>query len=146
MLPHLEEKYTGYVNITYHEIYNHRIKEYRELGDDKMQKNDALMKREITGETHFEDLLQKIEDCVKNVASHKPHTPAQTVSIGFKIIDKYGFYNDDFRDWRRKSKLEKTWPIFKVHFARAFKETRDSKKTARNSGYANLVSQMWTDM
>ena len=104
------------------------------------------MKTEITGETHFEDLVQQIEDCVKNIASHNPYTPAQTVSIGFNIIDKCIFYSEDFRYWRRKSKLEKIWPTFKVHFSRAFKDTRDSNNTTRNSGCVNLVSQMQTDI
>ena len=107
-----------------------------------MQGNNALMKREITGETHFEYLVQQIEDCVDNVASQNPYTPAQTVSIGFKIMDKCGFYSDDCRDWKREDELDKTCPNCKVHFARAFKETRDSNETAGNSGYANLVSQM----
>ena len=37
-------------------------------------------------------------------------------------------------------------PNFKFHFARAFKDTRDSNKTTINSGYANIVSQMNNDM
>ena len=94
----LKKKYTGYFNSTYLDIYNHLIEEYGELSDDEMQENDALTKREITGETHFEDLLQQIEDCVENVASQNPYTPAHTVSMGFNIIDKCGFYSDDFRD------------------------------------------------
>ena len=73
------------------------------------------MKREITGETHFEDLVQKIEDCVENVASQNPYTPAHTVSMGFNIIDKCGFYSDNFRDWRRKSKLDKPGLLIKFN-------------------------------
>ena len=111
-----------------------------------MQENDALMKREITGETYFEDLVQQIEDCVENVASQNPYTAAQTVSIGFNIIDKCGFYSYDCRYWRRESNLDKTWPNFKVQFARAFKETRDSNKTAGNSGYANPAIQIQNHM
>ena len=75
----LKNKYTGYVNSMYLKIYNHLIEEYGELLNDKMQKNDALMKSEITGETHFEDLVQQIEDCVNNAASQNPYTPAHTV-------------------------------------------------------------------
>ena len=37
-------------------------------------------------------------------------------------------------------------PNFKFHFARAFKDTRDSNKTTINSGYVNIVSQMNNDM
>ena len=45
-----------------------------------------------------------------------------------------------------KNQSRKIWPTFKVHFARTFKETRDSNKTSGNSGYANIVRQMQTDM
>ena len=51
-----------------------------------MQENDALTKKEITGETHFEDLVQKIKDCVENVASQYLYTTAQAVSIDLNII------------------------------------------------------------
>ena len=90
--------------------------------------------------------MQQIEDCVKNVASKNLYTPAQTVLIGFNSIDKCGLYSEYFQDWRINAKLDKTRPTFKVHFGRAFKETRDSNKTAGNSGYANIVSQTQTDM
>ena len=63
-----------------------------------MQGNDTVMKSEITGETHFED--------VENVASQNIYTTAQTASIRFNIIDKCGFYSDNCRDWRRKAKLK----------------------------------------
>ena len=91
----LNKKYTGYDNSPYLDIYNHLIEEYVELLDDKMQENDALMKRKITDETHFEELVQQIKDCVKNEASQNLYTPAQTVSIGFNITEKRGFYSGD---------------------------------------------------
>ena len=75
----MKNKYTGYVNNTYLEIYDHLIEDYGELSDEKMQENDQLIKIEITGEMHFEDLVQQIEDCVNNAASQNPYTPAHTV-------------------------------------------------------------------
>ena len=41
----LKNKYTGYVNSMYLDIYNYLIEEYGELLDDKMQKNDVLTKK-----------------------------------------------------------------------------------------------------
>ena len=67
--PTLKKKYTGYVNSTYLDIYNHLIEEYGELPDEEIQENDTLIKWEITGKTRFEEFMQQIEDCVKNVAS-----------------------------------------------------------------------------
>ena len=93
----LKKKYTGCVNSTYLNIYNNLIEEYRELSDDIIQENIKLMKREITGETHFEDLVQNFEDWVENVDSQNLYTLAHMVSICSNIIDKCGFYNDNFR-------------------------------------------------
>ena len=104
------------------------------------------MKKEITGETHFEELVQQIEDCIENVASQNTYTPLQMVLIGFNIIYKCGFYREYCQYWRIKSKLDKTWPNFKFRFARVFKNTRDSNKTAINSGYADLVKKNQNDM
>ena len=53
------------------------------------------MQREITSETHFEDLVQQIQDCVDNMSFQNPYTPAQMASIGFKRIEKCVFYSDD---------------------------------------------------
>ena len=135
----LKNKYTRYVYVTYLEIYDHLVEEYGELLDGEMQENEALMKSDITDETQFGDLVQKIEDCVENVVSQNPYTPAQTVSIGFNIIYKCEFYSDDCQDCKRKANLDKTWPDFKVHFAGSFKKISDSNKTTGNSGFANLV-------
>ena len=110
----LKKKYTGYVNSTYLNIYNNLIEEYRELSDDIIQENIKLMKREITGETHFEDLVQQILSCVKNVASRNPYNPTQTVSVGFNVIYKCGFCSYNCQDWRRKDNPEK--PCLTLNF------------------------------
>ena len=56
----LKKKYTGYVNITNLKIYNHLIEEYGEFLDEKIQENDTLTKKEITGETQFNYLVQQL--------------------------------------------------------------------------------------
>ena len=41
-----------------------------------------------------------------------------------------------FKEWRRKSAVDKTWNHFKVHFAQAFKENREERANSGTRGYA----------
>ena len=59
--------------------------------------------------------------------------------MAYANIEKYGIYQDDCRNWSRKTQSEKTWGNFKAHFAWAFKETRRSSKTSRTKGYVAHV-------
>ena len=49
------------------------------------------MKKDINGETDFEDLVLQIEDAVENFASQNPYTDTQAVSIAFTIVKRCSF-------------------------------------------------------
>ena len=80
------------------------------------------------------------------------YSPAQIVSMAYANIEKCGFYQDDCRDWSRKTRSDKTWVKCKAHFVRAFKETRRSSRTSRTEGYVAYVhaaqanAELFTDM
>ena len=67
---------------------------------------------------------------------------AESVFIGSDCFygvhkhQKCGLYQDDCREWSRKTRSDKTWSNFKAHFARAFKETQKSSITSKTKGYA----------
>ena len=75
--------------------------------------------------------------------------------MAYANTEKCGLYQDDFWEWYRKPRLEKTWINFKAHFARAFKETRRSSITSKTKDYAEnvqsaqanaaLFTKMWQD-
>ena len=54
-------------------------------------------------------------------------------------IDKCGLYQDDCRNWSRKTRSDNTWGNFKAHLARGFKETRRSLQTSSTEGYVAHV-------
>ena len=88
-----------------------------------MQDIDQKMKEPISGETLFGDFVEKIKWNQEALAVQNPYSPAQIVSMAYADIDKCGLYQDNFRDWLRKTRSENTWGNFKAHFTRAFKET-----------------------
>ena len=60
-------------------------------------------------------------------------------SMGYAIIEKCGLYHDNFREWFRKTRSDKTWSNFKAHFDRTFKKTQTSSRISKTKGYAAHV-------
>ena len=97
------------------------------------------LKNPISGETLFEEYVEQIESNQEAVAVQNPYSPARIISMAYANIDKCGLYQDDYRDWSRKPRSEKTWVKFKTHFDQSFKETRISSETYRYEGYVAHV-------
>ena len=110
------------------------------------------MKEPISGETIFEEFIERIEWNQESVAVQNLYTPAHIVSMPFAIIQKCELYQDDFREWSRKQRLDKTWSNLKACFTSVFKETRRSSRTSETEGYAANVKStqanaaLFTDM
>ena len=64
-----------------------------------------------------------------------PYTHAHIFSMAYTNIEKFGLYQDDCREWSRKSRLKKTWSNFKTHFTRALMENQRSSRTSTTKGY-----------
>ena len=59
--------------------------------------------------------------------------------MAYANIEKCGIYQDNCREWSRKTRSDKTWINFKAQFAQDFKETRRYLKTSKTKGYAAHV-------
>ena len=72
--------------------------------------------------------------------------------MAFAKIDNCGLYQDDCRDWLRKTRSDKTWVNFKAHFARAFKKTKRTSRYSSTEGYvahenaAQANAELFTEM
>ena len=141
-----------FAKVTSLKILTHLIFEYAELEEEDIQEIDQKIKEPISGETLFEEFVKQIEWNQEAIAVQNPYYPAQIVSMAYSNIDKCGLYQDDCRDWLRKTQSDKTWGNFKTHFARAFKETRRSSRNSRNEVYAAHVhaaksnAELFTEM
>ena len=131
----LSSRIIGFTKVTSLEILTHLIFEYAKLEEEDIQEIDRNIKEPISGETLFEEFVEKIEWNQEAVAVQNPYSPSQIFSMAYANIEKCGLYQDYCRNWSRKPQSEKTWIKFKTQFARAFKETRRSSKTSRTEGY-----------
>ena len=137
----LKNRYTGFSGNSTLEILTHLWTTYGELSEDDARLNDLALKHKISGETHFESLVAQVEDHVEAVAVPNPYIPAQILLIAFNLVKDTGYYADGCKEWKRKVARDKTWPEFKIFFARDFKENCETKTQAKIGGFANNVEK-----
>ena len=51
-----------------------------------------------------------------------PFTSKQVVYIALLCLAKTGVLNDNLKEWNRFPLQDRTWPKFRVHFAKAHRE------------------------
>ena len=56
--------------------------------------------------------------------THGHNTSKQVVDIALLCLAKTGVFNNDLKEWNRLPLLDRTWPKFRVHFAKAHREWR----------------------
>ena len=77
----------------------HLISEYAELEEEDIQEIKRKIKEPISGETLFEEFVEKIDCNQEAVSVQNPYSPARIVSMAYANIDKRGPYQDDCHDW-----------------------------------------------
>ena len=92
-------------------IITHLITEYAELEEEDVQEINRKMKELISGETIFEEFVEQIDWNQEAVDMQNPYSLAQIVSMAYANIEKCGLYQDDCRDWSRKTRSDKTWGL-----------------------------------
>ena len=77
---------------------------------------DRKIKESISGKTLFEEFVEQTEWNQEAVAVQNPYYLAHIFSMAYANIYKYGLYQDNFHDWSRKTRSDKTRQNFKNHF------------------------------
>ena len=119
----------GFTKVTSLENITHLITKYAELEEEDVQYIDRKMKEPISGESLFEDFVEKVEWNQEAVAVQNPCSPAYFFSMAYVNIKKCGLYQGNCREWSRKTRSNKTLSNSKAHFDRSFQETQSSSRT-----------------
>ena len=73
----------------------------------------------------IETLFLQIADGVAySKLGEAPYTSKQVVDIALLCLAKTGVLNDNLKEWNRFPLLDRTWPKFRVNFAKAHREWR----------------------
>ena len=76
----------GFAKVTCLHILTHLITKYAKMEDNDIQEIDRRMKEPISGETIFEEFIEKIEWNQEAFAVQNPYMPAQIFSMAFANI------------------------------------------------------------
>ena len=93
----LSSRIIGFAKVTSLKILTHLITEYAELEEEDVQDIDRKMKEPISGETLFEEFVEKNEWNQEAVSVQNQYSPAQIVSMAYANIKKFVLYQDDCR-------------------------------------------------
>jgi hypothetical protein len=143
----LQTQYVGYLNVSTRDLLDHLYSTYARISTADLLANDGKFKTSYDANLPIETLFDQIESAMDYAAAgNTPYTPAQIVATAFQVIFSTGMFHDDCKIWNRKADADKTWTTFKIFFARAHREFRDTKTTTTGAGYgsANAAYQQET--
>ena len=140
------DRVTGYANVTTRQLLDHLYKTYGRINHHTLATNDQKFREPYNSTDPIEALFNCIELCMDIADSGKTsYTGEQVLSNTINIIYQTGVYELPCKEWHNKTATYKTWNNFKLHFAEAHNELRNTPATATNLGYAghmNTQSQM----
>ena len=138
----LRNKYIGYGNLSTRAILDHLYSTYANILASDLQENNSKLRAPYDANQPIETLTDQVENAVEYAASgNTPYTPEQVVSVAYQLVFQTGLFVDDCKTWRRKDHGDKIWTNFKVFFATAHQEWRESQVTTTGAGFqtANAV-------
>ena len=132
----LRNQYVGYGNQTTKQLLSHLYTTYADITVGQLQANDAAMKQPYDVNQPMETLFEQIESAVEYAAAaNTPYTPQQVLVTALQLVFQTGIYADDCKEWKRMLPGEKTWITFKVFFAAANQEYRESHATTTANAF-----------
>jgi len=132
----LRKKYAAYGNQTTKKLLTHLYTTYADISVGELQANDAATKQAYDVKQAMETLFEKIESAVEYAAAgNTPYTPQQVLVTALQLVFQTGIYADGCKEWKRKPVADKTWIAFKVFFANANQEYRESHATTTGKAF-----------
>lgn len=140
----LRDPELGFAQVTTIALLTHLRDTYGVIDADALAANELSLEREWSPDDPIEDLWSHILECQRfSTNGGDPISNATAVRAAIKVLTKSGVFNDDLRDWRKRTPVQHTWANVVTDFTRANKE-RKLTETARKAGFhgANTVQQV----
>jgi hypothetical protein len=84
----------------------------------------------------IESLFQKIQDAQAFAVAHgQPYGALMIVNVAYTLVFNTGLFPDACRAWQSRAIAAKTWAQFKIDFATAHRESRQTNQTAHQYGF-----------
>ena len=135
--------HTGYANVTLRQLLNHLVTTYAAMYQFDLENNQEKMTARYDPNAPIEKLSEQINDSVAYAElGDAPFTSKQIVGIALLSLAKTGVFNDELKEWNRKSLLSRDWITFRVHFAKAHCEWEENLRLTAGQHFprANAVN------
>jgi hypothetical protein len=131
-----DEDFAGYGAVTTLDLLTHLYDNYGKITAAELASNDSKMRESYDPAMPIEKLFQRINTSAMLAKRAKAgYTEQHIVSTAYNIIFNTGLFNEACREWRRVHTDDQTWAEFKLHFATAHQEMRESQTTTQSAGY-----------
>jgi hypothetical protein len=132
----LSNRVTGYANVKTSQFLVHLYATYGCLSPSDLIATDTKMKSGYDPNLPIESFIDQIKDgIVLADAAAPPYSSAQIIAIAYNVHFSTGIFPDAYHDWQRYTLLQQTWATFKVNFALAHQELRNSQVTSNQACY-----------
>ena len=124
-------------------MLTHLYANYKRLRPADLQANNTHMRTQYNANQPIETLFGQVEDTITLAAAGQaPYSNSQIVAIAYTLIFNTWLFTDVCQFWWRGPVNEHNWVSFKVDFATAHHEWRDSQVTSNQAGYHNENATM----
>ena len=138
----LRNRITGYAQTSTKQLLKHLYDTYGRLTPQDLKLNTETMNTPYDIHSPIENLFEQIKDAVYIASiAQAPFNPTQIVNTAYTLIADTNALELSCREWRRRPTIQKTWPNFKLHFAEAHRDYRESTNQSQHTFHSAHVQE-----
>ena len=127
----LRHFYVRYATVSTRDSLKHLYATYANILPSDLQENETHFCAPYDSNHPIETLNDQVETDVEYAADgNTPYSPAEVVATANQLVFQTGLFNNNCKFWKRKADAYKTWENFRVGFANAHQEWRESQATS----------------
>ena len=110
----LKHEHTGYARVSLRNLLDHLVTTYAAIDQFDLEANQGKMTERYDPSSPIETLFDQIANGAAFAElGDRAFTPEQIVDAALLCIAKTGVFQDDIKDWNKKSATDRTWKAFK---------------------------------
>lgn len=126
---------TGYNNVSVLDMIVELYDLYGAIDAVDIENNAMKMKTPWQPTSPISSLFKQIEDALNfATAGGQPISNEQSINTAYLLIFATGHFSEECKQWNAKQPAQKTWPNFKRHFSKAYKDLKAMHKLQTSLG------------
>jgi hypothetical protein len=132
----LQHRYTGFTNVTTCQLIRHLLNTYGNMMPTNLAHNDIKFCQAYKPAQPVESRFSQLEDVMDYAdVGSSPYMAPQVIINAYLVIFSTCLFPEACREWCRKPAADKTWALFKEHFAEAHHNLHLAQGTTQEGRY-----------